>query len=108
MKEQDEKAAFEKFLQGVNGLLGDRHFRDVLLELNGAKEDAVSLLTPDPAAFLKYRGIQIPEDFRFSVEKHPAAATTGTGLKIDCYCLQICWLRWCIWICSCKVATGAF
>lgn len=36
MKEQDRKPAFEKFMEGVNGLLGDRRFREVLLELDEA------------------------------------------------------------------------
>jgi hypothetical protein len=107
-KEQDRKPAFEKFMEGVNGLLADRHFREVLMELDAAQgEDALSLLGPDPAAFLRYRGVQLPQDFRFSVESHGEAATTGVGIHITCYCLRICWWRWCISICICRVGTAS-
>jgi hypothetical protein len=107
-KEQDRKPAFEQFMEGVNSLLADRRFREILMELDAANgEDVVSLLAPDPAAFLRYRGVQIPQDFRFSVEKHPEAVPTGVGLHINCYCLQICWLRWCVWICICRAGVAS-
>jgi hypothetical protein len=81
VKEQDRKPAFEKFMEGVNGLLADRHFRQVLMELDAAeKEETLSLLAPDPAAFLRYRGVQVPQDFRFSVKTHSEATATGGGL----------------------------
>ena len=107
MKTQDGKPAFEKFLEGMNGLLGDRHFREVLLELDGANAETLSQLAHDPAAFLRYRGVRVPEDFRFSLAKHPEPASRGLDLRIDCRCLQICWLRWCVWICACRVATAS-
>lgn len=77
MKDEDRSEAFEKFMEGVNGLLADRSFREVLLELDREGKEAASLLAPDPAAFLKQHG-QIPEDFRLSVERR-IDDETGTG-----------------------------
>ncbi len=106
MKEYDRRPAFEKFMEGVNRLLADRNFREVLLEIDTEEEEALSLLAPDPAAFLRHRGVQIPEDFRLSVEKHSEAATTG-GNRTVCYCLRICWWRWCVTICICRIVFAA-
>jgi hypothetical protein len=118
MKDEDRSEAFDRFMEGVNGLLADRTFREVLLELDREGEEAASLLASDPAAFLKFRGVQIPEDFRLSVEKRvegeATAAAVGTGPGTDlgpgtrqprvvCYCLKICWWRWCIEICVCRI-----
>ncbi len=51
-----------------------------LMEITAEEEEAISVLAPDPAALLRYRGVQIPEDFRLSMEKHAEAATAaGTG-----------------------------
>jgi len=109
MKDYDRQPAFEKFIEGVNRLLADQKFREVLMEIDKEEEEAISLLAPDPAAFLRYRGVQIPQDFRLSVEEHSEAATTGTGTgkRTVCYCLEICWWRWCIRICICKIVTTA-
>lgn len=110
MKEQDRRPAFDRFMEGVNRLLADRNFREVLMELDAEEEEAVSLLAPDPAAFLRYRGVEIPEDFRLSVEKTSEAATTGGattgGNRTVCYCLRICWWRWCITICICRIVSA--
>lgn len=111
MKDDDRSEAFEKFMEGVNGLLGDRSFREVLLELDREGEEAASLLAPDPAAFLKQRGVQIPEDFRFSVERRideervgaGEGIGTGTRRRVVCYCLRVCWWRWCVEICICRI-----
>ncbi|MGA9162724.1 MAG: hypothetical protein WB297_17910, partial [Actinomycetota bacterium] len=69
MRDEDKTELFEKFMEGVSGLLADRKFREVLTELEREGEEAASLLASDPAAFLKHRGVQIPEDFRLSVER---------------------------------------
>jgi hypothetical protein len=98
--QDDRKAGFDKFMEGVDGLLSDRNFREVLLELDAEGEEAASLLAPDPAAFLKARGVDIPEDFRLSVNKREEK---GAQRRTVCYCLRICWWRWCISICVCRV-----
>ena len=64
VKEHDRKAAFDYFMENANRLLADRQLREVLMELDEEGEEAVSQLAPDPAAFLRHRGVQIPEDFR--------------------------------------------
>jgi hypothetical protein len=105
----DRRPAFEKFMENVNGLLADRNFREVLMELD-AEEESVSLLAPDPAAFLRYRGVKIPEDFILSVESHteaPAKSGGGGGGGTICYCLRICWWRWCITICICRIVVAS-
>jgi hypothetical protein len=108
VKEHDGRAAFEKFMEGVNRLLADENFREVLLELEAEGEEAVSLLAPDPAAFLRYRGVQIPEDFYLTVEQSSEKATGGGGGQTKvCYCLRICWWRWCVEFCVCKIVTRA-
>ena len=109
MKDEDRSEAFDRFMEGVNGLLSDRNFREILQELDREGEEAASLLAPDPAAYLRHRGVQIPEDFRLSVERRAegeAAVGTGTGgggRRVVCYCLRICWWRWCIEICICRI-----
>lgn len=110
MKDDDRSEAFDKFMEGVNGLLTDRTFREVMLELDREGEEAAGILASDPAAYLKYRGVQIPEDFRLSVERRieeeAAAAGTGTGTggrRVVCYCLEICWWRWCVKFCICRI-----
>jgi hypothetical protein len=100
MKEADRTEAFDKFMEGVGGLLGDRNFREVLQELDREGEEAASLLAPDPAAFLRQRGVRIPEDFRLSVVQE---AKEAVGTRLVCYCLEVCWWRWCIRICFCRI-----
>ena len=101
VSEDDRRAGFEKFMEGVNRLLADDNFREVLLELEAEGEEALGLLEPDPAAFLRHRGVPIPEDFRFSVEERSQARQKGQRTTV-CYCLRICWWRWCIEICVCR------
>jgi hypothetical protein len=102
----DRKAAFDHFMENVNRLLSDPNFREVLTELDEEGEEAVSILAPDPAAFLRHRGVQIPEDFRLSVHETSEKAATGGGGRTICYCLRICWWRWCITICICRIVTA--
>jgi hypothetical protein len=97
MREHDRTDALEKFLGNVNELLGDATLREVLQELDKEGEEAFELLAPDPAAYLRYRGVKIPEDYRVTVEQHAEAAAKGT--TATAYCLRICWWRWCITIC---------
>ena len=68
-EERDGKPAFDYFMDNVNRLLADQHFREVLRELDEGRKETLSLLASDPAAFLRYRGVQIPQDFRVSVKK---------------------------------------
>lgn len=102
VKEYDRRPAFDKFMENVNRLLADKNLREVLMELDTEEGEAVSLLAPDPAAFLRHRGVKIPEDFRLSVTEQVEAAPRGQTV---CYCLRICWWRWCITICICKIVT---
>jgi hypothetical protein len=104
-KEYDRRPAFEKFLKGVSALLADGKFREVLLEIDAEDTEAVNLLATDPAAFLRYRGVRIPEDFRLSIEE--TSGESARGRRIVCYCLKICWWRWCIEICFCKIVTSS-
>lgn len=106
MKDYDRRAAFDHFMENVNRLVADRHFRDVLMDLDAEGEEAVSLLAPDPAAYLRHQGVQIPQDFRLSVDKTTEAAPTTGGSRTVCYCLRICWWRWCITICICRIVTS--
>lgn len=111
MRDEDRTELFEKFMEGVSGLLADRTFREVLTELEGEGEEAASLFASDPAAFLKHRGVQIPEDFRLSVERQiegeaeAAAPGTGTGggRRVVCWCLKVCFLWWCFTVCFCRI-----
>lgn len=111
VKEHDRKAAFDYFMENANRLLADRQLREVLMELDEEGEEAVSQLAPDPAAFLRHRGVQIPEDFRLSVHKTAEPAATkgggGGGGQTICYCLRICWWRWCVQICICRIVVIA-
>jgi hypothetical protein len=99
MRERDRKEGFEKFTEGVSALLGDKNFREVMLELDTEGEEVASLLAPDPAAFLRQRGVHIPEDFRLSVEKRSQGLAGGGGF---CFCIVICYLWWCFWWCTCR------
>jgi hypothetical protein len=103
VKEDDRGASFEQFLEGVNRLQADRAFREVLLEIDAEGEDAASLLGADPAAYLKHRGVEIPEDFRISVEQTSRRTGTGTGTTTRCWCVRICWLWWCVSFCFCRI-----
>lgn len=97
MKDYDRTDALEKFLGNVNALLGDATLREVLQELDKEGEEAFELLAPDAAAYLRYRGVKLPEDYRVTVEQHAEKAAKGT--TTTAYCLRICWWRWCITIC---------
>jgi hypothetical protein len=97
MRERDREEAFEKFTKGVSALLGDENFREVMLELDAEGEEVASRLAPDPAAFLRQRGVRIPEDFRLSLETRLAGRDGGF-----CYCIVICYLWWCFWWCTCR------
>ena len=107
-KERDGRAAFDYFWENVSRLQADQHFREVLRELDEGRKETLSLLVSDPAAFLRYRGVQIPQDFRVSVKRTVEDAAThggggGQGLIIICDCVEICFLRWCTIFCYCKV-----
>jgi hypothetical protein len=97
MREYDRSEAFDKFMGDVNRLLADETLREVLQELDKEETEAFDLLAPDPAAFLRYRGVQIPEDYRITVRQEPQEAAKGT--TVTWYCLTICWWRWCFSIC---------
>jgi hypothetical protein len=102
MKEHDRSRAFNSFLDTVSRLLADETLREVLRELDAEGEEAFDLLATDPAAFLKFQGVENPDGYRVSVTRQPepetAAATKG-GTTTTAYCLRICWWRWCITIC---------
>jgi hypothetical protein len=98
-EERDGRAAFDYFMENVNRLLADEHFREVLRELDEGRKESLSLLASDPAAFLRYRGVQIPQDFRISVKKTSKDAAThggGQGHIIICDCVEVCFLRYCM------------
>jgi hypothetical protein len=97
MKEQDRSKAFSKFMEDVSKLLADEKLREVLQELDTEGEEAFELLAPDPGAFLRYRGVKIPADYKVEVQQTAEARTKGTTTTY--YCLRICWWRWCITIC---------
>ena len=109
VKQYDRGPTFDKFLENVNRLMADKNFREVLHEIDTEEGEAISLLAPDPAAFLRHRGVKIPEDYRISVEEQLADSTPSKpgkpGKQTVCYCLRICWWRWCITICICKIVT---
>ena len=104
-EERDGKAAFDYFITNVNRLLADEHFREVLRELDEGRKESLSLLASDPAAFLRYRGVQIPQDFRVSVNKTSKNDAThgGGGHIVICDCVEVCFLRYCIILCYCKI-----
>lgn len=103
LTDHDGRKSFQNFMDGFNRLMADEKFREVLLELDSEGEKAINLLAPDPAAFLRFQGVQIPEDFRIAVEQHSEAASKGT--RTVRYCLRICWWRWCISICISRTTT---
>jgi hypothetical protein len=82
--ERDGRNTFDYFMDNVARLQTDQHFRDVLRELDEGRKETLSLLASDPAAFLRYRGVQIPHDFRVSVTKRPHdAVAKGGGGGVD-------------------------
>jgi len=110
MKDIDRSAALDTFLDHAGRLLTDVRLREVLHELDTEGEEAFDLLAVDPAAFLRYQGVEIPDGYRISATRQAepdstAAATKGT--TTTAYCLRICWWRWCITICIIVVRTTA-
>jgi hypothetical protein len=103
LTDHDAQKSFQNFMDGFNRLMADAKFREVLLELDSSGEKAIDLLGSDPAAFLRYQGVAIPEDFRVAVETHSEAAARGT--RTVRYCLRICWWRWCVSICISRTTT---
>jgi hypothetical protein len=119
-EERNGKTAFDYYMENVNRLLADQHFRAVLRELGEGKKETLSLLASDPAAFLRYRGVQIPQDFRVSFKKTFKDAAThepvtraefeqkarpgpGGDVIIICDCIEVCFLRYCTILCSCEI-----
>ena len=105
-EQRDGRDTFDYFMENVNHLLADQHFREVLRELDEGRKETLSLLASDPAAFLRYRGVQIPQDFRVSVKKtskDAAADGGGEGHIIICDCVEVCFLRYCLILCYCKI-----
>jgi hypothetical protein len=105
-KERDEKGAFDYFMDNLTRLQADQRFREVLRELDQGQKETLSLIASDPAAFLRYRGVQIPQDFRISVKKMPHDAAVkggGGGPIIMCDCVEVCFLRYCVIYCYCKI-----
>jgi hypothetical protein len=105
MKDQDRTKAFDKFMEETNKLFADPKLREVLHELDAEGEEAFDLLAPDPAAFLRYRGVKIPPDYRITVEQQEVERQKGGSTTA--YCLRICWWRWCITICIIVTRTVA-
>jgi hypothetical protein len=97
MKDEDRAKAFGKFLDEVNKLLVNPKLREVLEELDAEGEEAFALLAPDPAAFLRYKGVEIPADYKVTVEQQEERQAGRTTVTL--YCLRICWWRWCLTIC---------
>lgn len=105
MKDIDRTKAFDSFLDTANRLLTDARLREVLHELDSEGQEAFDLLAVDPAAFLRYQGVEIPEDYRVSVTRQPDTEAAAKGTTTTAYCLRICWWRWCITICIIVVRT---
>jgi hypothetical protein len=104
--EEREASPFDYFMDNVNRLLADQQFRNVLRELDEGQKETLSLLASDPDAFLRYRGVQIPQDFRVSVKKTSKEAASdgdGDGYIIVCDCVEVCFLRYCSILCYCRV-----
>ena len=102
----DGKSIYDYFMDNVSRIQSDQHFRDVMRELDEGQNETLSLLASDPAAFLRYRGIQLPEDFRVAVKKKPhdvARPGNGGDIIIICHCIEICFLRYCAIYCSCSI-----
>jgi hypothetical protein len=105
-EERDGRAVFDDFMENVNRLLADQHFREVLRELDEGRKETLSLLASDPAAFLRRRGVQIPQDFRVSVKKTSKDAVAqggGGGPIFICDCVEVCFFRYCMILCYCKI-----
>jgi hypothetical protein len=105
-QEPDGRTAFDYFMENINLLLADQHLREVLRELDEGRKETLSLLASDPAAFLRYRGVQVPNDFRVSVKKTSSDAAThggGQGYIIVCDCIEFCFLRYCSILCYCRI-----
>ncbi len=118
-KEREKMATFDYFMENLNRLQTDQRFREVLRELDEGKKETLSLLASDPVAFLRYRGVQIPQDFRISVKKTFKDAAThepltraeieeirgpgGGGYIIICDCIEVCFLRYCSIFCYCTI-----
>ena len=107
-EESDRRAAFDYFWENVSRLQADENFREVLRELGEGRKETLSLLASDPAAFLRHRGVQLPEDFRVSVKRtREDAATHGNvgsqGYIIICDCIEVCFLRYCTIFCYCDI-----
>jgi hypothetical protein len=78
-EERDGNAAFDYFMDNVSRIQADKHFREVLREFGEGRKETLSLFASDPAAFLRYRGVQIPQDFRVSVKRRPHDADEQGG-----------------------------
>lgn len=107
--EEHGDTAFDYFWEHVARLQASRHFRDVLKELDEGRKETLSLLVSDPATYLRYRGVDVPQDFRVSVKRtFQDAATHGTGGGgqghiIICDCVEVCFLRYCTIYCYCRI-----
>jgi hypothetical protein len=102
---RDGKSAFDYFMDNITRIQANQEFREVLRELDEGRNETLSLFASDPAAFLRYRGVEIPSDFRVSAKKRPhdAAAQGGGGHIIICDCVELCFLRYCVIYCYCKI-----
>ncbi len=103
MDDAQREKAFGAFLQNANRLLADERLREVLTEIDASGRDALEQLGPDATAALRFRGVDIPQDYRVElvedVEDAAAAAKKGKGTSTTKYCLRICWWRWCVEVC---------
>ena len=108
-EERGERSAFDYFWDNTHRLQADQNFREVMRELDEGRKETLSLLVSDPAGFLRFRGIQIPQDFRVSVkrtvEQVAPGGGGGSGHEIVCDCIVICFLRYCGIICTCRVVS---
>jgi hypothetical protein len=105
-EEREGAAPFDYYMESVNRLIADQHFREVLRELDEGRKETLSLLASDPPAFLRYRGVQVPQDFRVSIRRTSKDAAThggGEGIILICDCLEVCFLRWCSIFCYCRI-----
>lgn len=106
--EHDRKAPLDYFLDNVNRLQTDPRFREILRELDEGQKETLNLLASDPSAFLRYRGVQIPDGFRVSFKKRPhddarPVGGGGGGPIILCDCIEVCFLRYCSILCYCVI-----
>lgn len=108
-EERGGRSPFDYFMDNISRLQADQNFREVLRELDEGRKETLSLLASDPAAFLRYRGVQIPQDFRVSVKRRPhddaavKGGGGGGGPIIICDCVEVCFLRYCVIFCYCKI-----